>query len=60
MPDQAVTEERGQNQAERADRVIVLHRGHVLTTGSPQALVEETQTADLHDAFVSLTGPEEE
>jgi ABC-2 type transport system ATP-binding protein len=46
------------DEAEQADRVVVLHRGSVLTSGSPQALVEETGKADLHDAFVALTGDE--
>lgn len=45
------------DEAEKADRVIVLHEGHVLTTGSPADLVSRTGTGDLHDAFVSLTGP---
>ena len=44
------------DEAEKADRVIVMHKGHVLTTGSPADLVSQTGTADLHDAFVSLTG----
>ncbi len=44
------------DEAEQADRVIVLHRGHVIASGAPAALVEQTGKADLHDAFVSLTG----
>lgn len=44
------------DEAEKADRVIVLHQGHVLTTGSPADLVAQTGKSDLHDAFVSLTG----
>ena len=46
------------DEAEKADRVIVLHKGHILTAGSPGELVAQTGTADLHDAFVSLTGTE--
>ena len=44
------------DEAEMADRVVVLHRGSVLTSGNPQALIEETGKANLHDAFVALTG----
>jgi ABC-2 type transport system ATP-binding protein len=44
------------DEAERADRVIVLHRGQILKTGTPAALVKETGAANLHDAFVALTG----
>lgn len=45
------------DEAEKADRVIVLHQGHVLASGSPADLIETTDAADLHDAFVSMTGP---
>ena len=48
------------DEAERADRVIVLHEGHVLTTGSPAELVSRTGAGDLHDAFVSMTRTDEE
>ena len=44
------------DEAEMADRVVVLHRGSVLTSGKPQALIEKTGKANLHDAFVALTG----
>ena len=47
------------DEAEQADRVIVLHKGNVIVSGSPAALVEQTGKKDLHDAFVSLTGVEE-
>ena len=43
------------DEAEQADRVIVLHKGEVLTTGAPARLVKETGMNDLHDAFVSIT-----
>ena len=46
------------DEAEQADRVIVLHKGNVIVSGSPAALVEQTGKKDLHDAFVSLTGVE--
>jgi ABC-2 type transport system ATP-binding protein len=45
------------DEAEEADRVIVLHEGLVLSAGSPSDLVRGTGEADLHDAFVALTGP---
>ncbi len=47
------------DEAEQADKVIVMHQGLVLRTGTPGELIEETGTKDLHDAFVSLTGPQE-
>ena len=43
------------DEAEQADRVIVLHKGEVLATGSPARLVQETGMNDLHDAFVFIT-----
>jgi ABC-2 type transport system ATP-binding protein len=43
------------DEAEQSDRVIVLHQGHVLASGSPAELIAETGAADLHDAFVSMT-----
>ncbi|PPR17663.1 MAG: hypothetical protein CFH37_00974, partial [Alphaproteobacteria bacterium MarineAlpha9_Bin7] len=43
------------DEAEQADRVIVLHKGEVLTTGAPDRLVKETGMNDLHDAFVFIT-----
>ena len=44
------------DEAQQADRVVVLHRGKVIASGAPAALVERAGEADLHDAFVSLTG----
>ena len=44
------------DEAEQADRVVVLHQGRVLTSGSPGELVSQTGEANLHDAFVALTG----
>ena len=43
------------DEAEQADRVIILHKGEVLTTGAPARLVKETGMNDLHDAFVFIT-----
>ncbi len=43
------------DEAEKADRVIVLHEGRVLSNGEPSKLVKDTNTNDLHDAFVSIT-----
>ena len=43
------------DEAEQADRVIVLHKGEVLATGAPDRLVKETGMNDLHDAFVFIT-----
>lgn len=43
------------DEAEQADRVIILHKGRICTSGTPKDLVRATATQDLHDAFVSLT-----
>ncbi|MEM7255631.1 MAG: ABC transporter ATP-binding protein [Pseudomonadota bacterium] len=43
------------DEAEGADRVVVLHRGRLLTSGSPAELVASTGKANLADAFLSLT-----
>ena len=47
------------DEAEQADRVIVLNRGHVLQDCGPGELVDKTGTASLADAFLALTGTEE-
>jgi len=38
-----------------ADRVIVLHQGHVLKDCSPAALIEDTGKSTIVEAFVALT-----
>jgi len=43
------------DEAEGADRVIVLHRGKVLQEGTPAALVSLTGAKTLADAFMTLT-----
>ena len=44
------------DEAERADRVLVLHRGRVVSQGTPKELIEQTTQASLADAFLRLTG----
>lgn len=44
------------DEAERAQRVLVLHQGKLLHDCSPAALVEESGEANLSDAFLRLTG----
>lgn len=44
------------DEAENADRVLVLHKGQLLRAGTPAELVQATGTASLTDAFFSLTG----
>ena len=46
------------DEAEQADRVVVLDRGKVLQDGDPAALVDRTGAASLADAFLALTGTE--
>jgi ABC-2 type transport system ATP-binding protein len=43
------------DEAEGADRVVILHRGKVLREGPPAALIEETGAGNLAAAFMSLT-----
>jgi ABC-2 type transport system ATP-binding protein len=44
------------DEAERADRVLVLHKGRMLTQGTPQRLIEDTGQVGLAEAFLELTG----
>jgi len=44
------------DEAESADRVVVLHKGKVLEEGAPAALVAKSGKADLAQAFLALTG----
>ncbi len=44
------------DEAEEADRVLVLHRGHLMTEGTPAQLLADTGEASLADAFLNITG----
>src|SRR6516162_10155625 len=41
------------NEAERCDRISLMHQGRVLAVGAPQALVKERGSKTLEDAFIS-------
>jgi ribosome-dependent ATPase len=41
------------NEAERCDRISLMHRGRVLAVGAPKALVTERGKDSLEDAFIS-------
>jgi ribosome-dependent ATPase len=41
------------NEAERCDRISLMHRGRVLAVGVPRDLVKERGSATLEDAFIS-------
>ncbi|MGB5231403.1 MAG: ribosome-associated ATPase/putative transporter RbbA [Desulfoprunum sp.] len=41
------------NEAERCDRISLMHAGRVLVSGSPAALMEKCGTASLEEAFIS-------
>jgi ABC-2 type transport system ATP-binding protein len=47
------------DEAESADRVIILHRGKVLQVGTPRALAAGTGATTLAEAFMALTKPPE-
>jgi ABC-2 type transport system ATP-binding protein len=44
------------DEAEQADRVLVLHRGRLVAEGAPGELVQKTRQSTLADAFIELTG----
>jgi ABC-2 type transport system ATP-binding protein len=48
------------DEAEAADRVIVLHRGKIVKEGAPARLVRDMGQASLSEAFLALTGRGEE
>ena len=41
------------NEADRCDRISLMHRGRVLAVGAPQELTKERGSATLEDAFIS-------
>src|SRR5215471_15557262 len=41
------------NEAERCDRISLMHRGRVLAVGAPQELVKKRGSDSLEDAFIS-------
>lgn len=43
------------DEAESADRVVILHRGRILENDTPAALTEKSGEATLADAFLALT-----
>ena len=47
------------DEAEAADRVIVLHHGKILAEGTPQAFVDATGAQSLAAAFLQMTGGKE-
>jgi ribosome-dependent ATPase len=52
------------NEAERCDRISLMHNGRVLAQGAPEAIMAERKAATLEDAFIACmegaTGPDEE
>ena len=40
------------------DRIIIIHNGTIRAQGTPNALLEETQTSNLEEAYVALTDDE--
>ena len=42
------------------DRVIMIHKGSVLKTGTPEEIKKETKTTNLRDAFFCLLGGAED
>lgn len=47
------------DEAERADRVLILHQGKLLAEGAPSALVATAGTLTLAEAFLQMTGSAE-
>jgi ABC-2 type transport system ATP-binding protein len=48
------------DEAEGADRVLVLHHGRLVCEGTPAELLEKTGEPTLADAFIGLTGKDAE
>ncbi len=44
------------DEAERANHIVILHQGKCIARGTPEALRELAEEADLSDAFLQLTG----
>jgi ABC-2 type transport system ATP-binding protein len=44
------------DEAESADRVLVLHRGRLVSEGTPAELLGKTGQSTLANAFIELTG----
>jgi sodium transport system ATP-binding protein len=38
------------------DRVILVHKGKIIKSGTPNEIVKETNTTNLRDAFFNLIG----
>ena len=45
------------NEAERCDRISLMHAGKVLAVGTPMDLVKERGSDSLEDTFVTLPTP---
>ena len=44
------------DEVERADRVVILHRGRVLDAGPPDEVVTRAGASDVGEAFLAMTG----
>ena len=44
------------DEVERADRVVILHRGHVLDAGAPAEIVARAGSESIGEAFLAMTG----
>ena len=44
------------DEVERADRVVIIHRGRVVDVGSPEEIVDRAGAESIGDAFLSMTG----
>ena len=42
------------------DQVIMIHKGHILLTGTPSEIKKQTKTTNLRDAFFALIGGSED
>lgn len=44
------------DEAEQADRVLIMHEGRLLASGPPRDLITTTHTGSLSEAFLTMTG----
>ena len=40
------------------DRIVLIYKGKIITTGSPASITEATETSSMRDAFYSIVEKE--
>ena len=42
------------------DRVVLVHKGKIVETGTPEEIIKKTKTTNLRDAFFEVIGGQNE